>query len=138
MSIPYALGLLFLAVVTASGQECPPAPISSARQIEKPSDAGLQQAIEARLAASKIAADRFQVHVRGSVAVLEGRTGVAQHKGTATRLAKLAGATKVDNRIEVTQRARDKASKHPRSQRSSQARSAPRRVRVQWPDPAPR
>lgn len=73
-------------------------------------DAELERAIRARLARSKISAtDKIQVHVQGGVATLEGRTEVLQHKGTATRLAKNAGATQVVNRMQVSQAARDKA-----------------------------
>jgi hypothetical protein len=50
------------------------------------------------------------VRVQGGVATLEGRTDVLQHKGTATRLAKAAGARRVVNRIEVSDAARRKAS----------------------------
>jgi osmotically-inducible protein OsmY len=73
------------------------------------SDAELEKAIRARFARSKISTNRFEVHVQGGVATLEGRTDVVQHKGTATRLAKLAGAAGVVNRIQVSQAAREKA-----------------------------
>ena len=72
-------------------------------------DAAVEKAIRARFARSKIAADKFEVRVQGGVATLEGRTDVVQHKGTATRLAKTAGAASVVNRIQVSQAARDKA-----------------------------
>ncbi|MGB9605390.1 MAG: BON domain-containing protein [Bryobacteraceae bacterium] len=92
------------------------APTSSARKSTPPaarmSDAELEKAIRERLARSKIAADRFTVRVQGGVAILEGRTGIVQHKGTATRLAKAAGARKVVNRIEVSEEARLKASQN--------------------------
>ncbi len=61
------------------------------------------------------------------VAILEGRTGVVQHKGTATRLAKLAGATRVDNRIKITEEARQEAAR--------KRRGKPRRVKVQRGQP---
>jgi len=73
------------------------------------SDAELEKAIRERFARSKIAADGFSVRVQGGVATLEGRTNVIQHKGTATRLAKAAGARQVINRIEVSPEARQKA-----------------------------
>jgi hypothetical protein len=72
-------------------------------------DAEIEAAIRGRLAKSKISADKFEVHVQGGVATLEGRTNVLQHKGTATRLAKSAGASTVVNKIQVSQEARDKA-----------------------------
>ena len=75
------------------------------------SDAQIEKDLRARLAASaKISADHFTVHVQGGVATLEGQTSVVQHKGTATRMAKSAGAVRVVNRIQVSQEAREKAS----------------------------
>jgi BON domain len=73
------------------------------------SDADLEKAIRARLAASKISTDKFTAHVRGGIATLEGYTEVVQHKGTATRLAKSAGALAVVNNIQISQAAKDKA-----------------------------
>jgi len=73
------------------------------------SDAEIEKAIRARFAASKIAANHFTVRVQGGVATLEGKTDIVQHKGTATRLAKAAGAVKVVNKIEVSEKAREKA-----------------------------
>jgi osmotically-inducible protein OsmY len=73
------------------------------------SDAQLEADIRARFARSKINADKFQVHVQGGVATLEGRTDVIQHKGTATRMAKSAGAAAVNNRIQISDAAREKA-----------------------------
>ncbi len=74
------------------------------------SDADLERAIRARFDKSRIAADRFSVTVQGGVATLVGTTDVVQHKGTATRLAKAAGARKVVNNIQVSEAARRKAS----------------------------
>ena len=54
-------------------------------------DAQLESAIRAKFAKSKINADKFQVHVQGGVATIEGRTDVIQHKGVATRLARRPG-----------------------------------------------
>jgi len=72
-------------------------------------DAQLEKAIRARFAASKIAEDKFEVHVQGGHATLTGNTNVLQHKGTATRLAHAAGATDVINNIEPSDAARQKA-----------------------------
>src|SRR3954468_1210822 len=72
-------------------------------------DPQLESAIRAKFAKSKINADKFQVHVQGGVATLEGRTDVIQHKGTATRLAKTSGAVAVNNRIQISDAARQKA-----------------------------
>jgi hypothetical protein len=74
------------------------------------SDAQLEADIRARLARSqKISLDHFQVHVQGGVATIEGKTGVVQHKGSATRMAKAAGALAVNNRIQVSDAAKEKA-----------------------------
>ena len=75
-------------------------------------DAQIEKAIRARFSASKISTHHFQVHVQGGVATIEGQTDVLQHKGTATRLAKSAGAIKVVNKVAVSQAARDKAAKN--------------------------
>ena len=72
-------------------------------------DAEVEKAIRAKLAASKISRNKFEVHVQGGVATLTGRTDVLQHKGTATRLAKSGGASQVVNRIEVSDAAKEKA-----------------------------
>lgn len=73
------------------------------------SDVELEKAIRARFAKSKISEDKFTVRVQGGVATLEGRTDIIQRKGTATRLARAAGAREVVNRIEPSEKARQKA-----------------------------
>ena len=85
-------------------------------------DAEMERAIRNRFAESKIAVNKFEVLVKDGVAILRGRTDVIQHKATATRLARSAGARDVINKIEITERARQKA--------SSQQRRRPRRVSV--------
>jgi hypothetical protein len=86
-----------------------PAP---ARLTGKPAltDAELEAAIRARFAQSKCAEDKFTARVQGGVATLEGKTGVVQRKGAATRMAKTAGARRVVNKIQVSEAAREKAS----------------------------
>ena len=73
------------------------------------SDAAVEAAIRAKFAKSKIHEDKFQVHVQGGVATIEGRTNVIQHKGVATRLAKTGGAMAVNNRIQIGEAALAKA-----------------------------
>jgi len=73
------------------------------------SDTQLESAIRAKFAKSKINADKFQVHVQGGVATIEGRTDVIQHKGTATRMAKTAGALAVNNHVQISEAARQKS-----------------------------
>ncbi len=72
-------------------------------------DAQLEKAIRERFADSKIAEDKFEVHVQGGRATLTGNTNVLQHKGVATRLARSQGATEVINNIEPSEEARQKA-----------------------------
>jgi osmotically-inducible protein OsmY len=73
------------------------------------SDATIEQLIRAKLAKSKIGADKFTVKVQGGVAYWEGKTDVIQHKGAATRMAKTAGAVAVVNKIQISEAARLKA-----------------------------
>jgi osmotically-inducible protein OsmY len=83
-----------------------PAPTAQPRL----SDAQLEANIRAKLAKSqKISQDHFQVHVQGGVATIEGKTGVIQHKGSATRMAKSAGALAVNNHIQISDAAKQKA-----------------------------
>lgn len=89
----------------------PPVKATSAQQAQvlRLSDAELEKAIRARFAASKISTNHFTAHVQGGVAKLEGYTEIVQHKGTATRLAKSAGALAVINNIQISQAAKEKA-----------------------------
>jgi BON domain len=96
---------------TAAPSGKPPA-IASAKPVQAPGaqqDRALESAIKAKLAKSKIAADGFTVRVQGGVAYWDGVTSVIQHKGTATRMAKTAGARQVVNNIKITDAARKKA-----------------------------
>jgi len=86
-----------------------PRPAAAKTAAPKASDAQIETAIRAKFAKSKINADRFQVRVQGGVATIEGKTDVLQHKGVATRLAKTGGAVAVNNHIEVSDAARQKA-----------------------------
>jgi hypothetical protein len=72
-------------------------------------DGEIERAIRGRFAESKINEDKFTVHVQSGIATLTGHTGVIQHKGVATRLAKSSGALAVVNNIEISQAAKDKA-----------------------------
>jgi hypothetical protein len=100
-------------------------------------DSELESRIRARLENSKISSNGFQVRVKNGTAILTGKAEVMQHKGVATRLAKAAGAVKVDNRIQVSEaararasatlaRAREQAKIAKRTQPRSEPRSAPR------------
>ena len=72
-------------------------------------DQQIEAAIRAKLAKSKIGKDGFTVRVQGGVAFWEGSTSVVQHKGSATRMAKAAGAKTVVNNIKVSDAAKEKA-----------------------------
>jgi BON domain len=76
------------------------------------SDAEIEKEIRARLAKSKIGAEKFQVHVQGGVATFEGKTNVIQHKGVATRLARSSGAAAVANHIEISEESKEKAAQN--------------------------
>jgi hypothetical protein len=124
---------LLLAAMASMGQTRPapahaaPAPTKApARQALK-SDALIEATIRAKFAKSKINAEKFQVHVQGGVATIEGKTNVIQHKGTATRMAKAAGAIAVNNHVEISEAAKEKAANN-----LSQGR---RRVQVTRGDP---
>lgn len=88
-----------------------PKPPAAAKSQKPPAqlDTAIEAAIRAKFAKSKIAEDKFQVRVQGGVATIEGRTGVIQHKGVATRLAKTGGAAAVNNHIQIDDAARQKA-----------------------------
>lgn len=85
------------------------APPKASAEQPRPSDAELEALIRAKLEKSpKLGPEKFQVHVQGGVATLEGKTDVVQHKGTATRMAKTAGALAVNNHIQVSDAGKQK------------------------------
>ena len=113
--LPALIGVLLVALTAWSGSGPAGLPARTpARSTGTPgrSDAEIEKNIRARLAKSKISSDKFQVHVQGGVATLEGNTEVLQHKGVATRLAKAGGAVAVINKIQISQAAREKAAQN--------------------------
>ncbi len=90
----------------APGGKAPPAAVPG---VTAQQDTQIEAAIRAKLAKSKIGKDGFTVRVQGGVAIWEGATSVVQHKGSATRMAKTAGAHTVVNNIKVTDAAKQKA-----------------------------
>jgi len=84
-------------------------PVKPAQSPTAQDDKAIEAAIRAKLAKSKIGKDGFKVRVQGGVAYWEGSTGVVQHKGSATRMAKTAGAKKVINNIKVSDDGKAKA-----------------------------
>jgi len=93
-----SVGLTTASGATASSRQT----VSSGRR----SDAEIEQTIRTKLAKSKIGKDGFVAKVHGGVVTWEGRTGVPQHKGAATRMAKTSGAIRVVNNIQITDGAR--------------------------------
>jgi hypothetical protein len=73
-------------------------------------DAQIEATIRIKMAKSKIGADKFRFKVQGGVVTIEGKTDIIQHKGAATRMAHTAGAIGVNNHIEISDAAREKAS----------------------------
>jgi hypothetical protein len=92
-----ALSLCLLAASLLAGP-----PLSKSHSEGKFSDAEIEATIKAKLTKSKIGKDGFQVHVKDRVATWTGSTTVMQHKGSATRMAKTAGALQVVNNIKVS------------------------------------
>jgi len=105
--------VVFVAAFAGVSQALPAAKQVAAKSLPAKkaplSDQQLEAAIRQKFEKSKIAVNGFEVKVHSGRAVITGRTSVIQHKGTATRLAKTAGARAVDNRVEVDAAARAKA-----------------------------
>jgi len=85
-------------------------PVASQRAVATISDAQIESTIRTKLAKSKIGKDGFRFHVSHGVVTWEGNTNVVQHKGSATRMAKAAGAVQVVNNIQVSAAAKAQAS----------------------------
>ncbi len=90
-------------------------------------DVQLEALIRAKFAKSKINADKFKVRVQGGIATIEGHTDVMQHKGVATRLARTAGALAVNNHVQLSDAAKQKA--------AGNLEQGRRRAQVQRGDP---
>ncbi len=82
---------------------------TSAQRLANPSDSQIDATIRTKLAKSKIGKDGFKFKVARGVVTWEGSTNVVQHKGSATRMAKAAGAVQVVNNIQVSAGAKAKA-----------------------------
>ena len=119
---------LALSSVFAQSKSKTPAPQGgNASQTSASQDAQIEADIKARLAKSVIGKDGFTVRVQGGVAYWEGTTGVVQHKGSATRMAKSAGAKKVVNNIKIGDAAKQAA--------TGNLEQGRRRVQVKRSDP---
>jgi hypothetical protein len=90
---------------TTAAPKKAPSPAGTSSQEDKQ----IEAAIRAKLAKSKIGKNGFTVRVQGGIAYWEGSTDVVQHKGSATRMARTAGAKSVVNNIKVSDAAKEKA-----------------------------
>ena len=115
LALAVAVGLCQAASVPSNGTAAPkvvskaPAAAPVRRGL---SDAQIERNIRERFARSKMTLtgkEKFTVSVKDGVATLEGKTNVIQHKGVATRIAKLGGAVAVQNHIEISDEARARA-----------------------------
>lgn len=82
---------------------------STAQHGITPSDAQIEATIRTKLAKSKIGKDGFRFRVQHGVVTWDGATNVIQHKGSATRMARSAGAAQVVNNIQISSSAKAKA-----------------------------
>jgi len=136
-----SLYLLLLIAIFGLNQRLPAAESGAGSQ--KPqkiaqkntSDAVIEAAIQAKLAKSKLAADHFTVSVKNGVATIDGSTGVMQHKGVMTRMAKTAGATSVRNNIRISAEAKAKATASLAKARAKKTAGAPKRPANSAPAP---
>jgi hypothetical protein len=135
-----AVVALLAALLPIAAQQARPAAVHqraaapTAAVPARPTDAQIDATIRAKLAKSKIGPDKFHFKVQGGVATIEGKTDIIQHKGAATRMAHTAGAIGVNNHIEISEAAKEKASENlAKGRRRAQikrgdARTAPRSV----------
>jgi hypothetical protein len=102
---------LLMAMMLAAGLAAPADAGTTSRantqRIATPTDAQIDATIRAKLAKSKIGKDGFRFHVQRGVVTWEGTTNVMQHKGSATRMARAAGALQVVNNIHVNGTGKD-------------------------------
>ncbi len=105
LAIPLVLACL--AVLPASpGPATNPPRTTASQKTANLTDAQIEAAIRTKLAKSKIGKDGFRFHVQHGVVTWEGTTNVIQHKGSATRMARTAGALQVVNNIQISSSAK--------------------------------
>ena len=109
--IRFVLAIALLYAVSGYSQTAAKAATAPKREASATvgKDVQIEKAIRARFAKSKISSEHFEVKVQDGVATISGKTDVIQRKGTATRLARLAGATRVINHIEVSEAAKKRS-----------------------------
>src|ERR1700759_1399103 len=104
-----ALPILFLSLRPVVAATTPTRTANVAQRAATPSDTQIEAAIRTKLAKSKIGQDGFKFRVQHGVVTWEGYTNVIQHKGSATRMARTAGAVQVINNIQISGAAKQKA-----------------------------
>jgi osmotically-inducible protein OsmY len=104
LAIPFFLATATLPLQATTSHKATPSAHSAT-----PSDSQIEATIRTKLAKSKIGRDGFRFKVQRGVVTWEGTTDVMQHKGSATRMAKSAGAAQVVNNIEVSSAGKSKA-----------------------------
>jgi len=100
---------LFFAMLSVPLHATAPTRKTASQHGATPSDAQIEATIRTKLAKSKIGKDGFRFHVQHGVVTWEGNTNVMQHKGSATRMARTAGAVQVVNNIQVSASGKAKA-----------------------------
>ena len=105
--IPASLALFF--ILWGAQTKTPPAKPAASQGTSSQEDKSIESAIRAKLAKSKIGKDGLTVRVQGGVAYWEGATGVVQHKGAATRMAKSSGVRRVVNNIKISDEGKETA-----------------------------
>lgn len=107
--IPVILAMFLPVAMFGAQTKAPPSKPAASQGTSSQEDKAIESAIRVKLAKSKIGKDGFTVRVQGGVAYWEGATGVVQHKGAATRMAKSSGAKRVVNNIKISDEAKEKA-----------------------------
>ncbi len=105
--LPLSLALCFL--LWGDQTKTPPSKPVASQGTSSLEDKAIESVIRIKLAKSKIGKDGFTVRVQGGVAYWEGATGVVQHKGAATRMAKSSGARRVVNNIKISDEGKETA-----------------------------
>ena len=126
--IPFILAICLPLAMFGAQTKAPPSKPAVSQGTSSQEDKAIESAIRVKLAKSKIGKDGFTVRVQGGVAYWDGATGVVQHKGAATRMAKSSGAKRVVNNIKISDEAKEKAAENLEQgrRRAQVKRSAPR------------
>lgn len=107
LAVPFVATLLAIPGISAPAGNTPTR--TGAAHAATVPDSQIDATIRTKLAKSKIGKDGFKFHVQRGVVTWEGNTSVMQHKGSATRMARAAGAVSVINNIQVDGAAKSKA-----------------------------